>query len=332
MSRKVTKFVSLRFADEEKKIEDNALQFVLEVQSLIPNDFRPHRVINIDQMGINLEVVSGRTLEVQGEKAVIKCVQTPNAMQHSSTVMPAITAAGELLSPLYICMKEANQEASQGRFGPQVEQTMFRHPNIHVVANTSAIMNKPRTMEYFRDVLFPNAPNNFLLICDSTKLFKDDEMIESVKPVNTTFLKKVIPPKATGLIQPLDLFFNRQFKHFVRKFQDRIRVESIGLRLSKRNNILKLYSLTVHQFQAECFVDMIKYSFFKAGYILERPPRFETPATVCFPRTFQNCQKDIEGEQCNALFFIRCARCQMYLCLEHFFALNTNDSSHMHYC
>ena len=58
VSRKVTKFVSLRFADEEKKIEDNALQFVLEVQSLIPNDFLPHRVINIDQMGINLEVVN----------------------------------------------------------------------------------------------------------------------------------------------------------------------------------------------------------------------------------------------------------------------------------
>lgn len=31
-------------------------------------------------------------------------------------------------------MKEVNQEATQGRFGPQVEQTMFRHPNIHVVA------------------------------------------------------------------------------------------------------------------------------------------------------------------------------------------------------
>ena len=161
VSRKVTKFVSLQFADEEKKIEEDALQFVLEVQSLIPNDFPPHRVINIDQMGVNLEVVSGRTLEIEGEKAVIKSVQTPNAIQHSSTVMPAITAAGQLMSPLYICMKETNQEAAEGRFGPQVEESMFRHPNIHVVANTSAIMNKARTMEYFRDVLFPSAPNNF---------------------------------------------------------------------------------------------------------------------------------------------------------------------------
>lgn len=167
----------------------------------------------------------------------MKCVQAPNAVQHSCTIMPAITAAGRLIAPLYICMKEGNQEAAQGRFGLQVEVTMFRHPNIHVVANTSAIMNKATTMEYFRDVLFPNVPNNFLFICDSTNLFKDDEMMESVKPVNTTFVKKVILPKATGFIQPLDLFFNRQFKHFVRKFQDRIRVEHVSLCLSKGDNI-----------------------------------------------------------------------------------------------
>lgn len=208
VSRKVTKFVSLCFIKDEKKVEEDALNFVLEVQSLIPTEFPPSRVINIDQMGINLEVVSGRTLEVQGEGAVIKAIQAPNALQHSCTIMPAITAAGKLTSPLYVCMKEANAEAEQGRFGTSVTQTMFRHPNIHVVANKSAIMNKQRTMEYFRDVLFPNAPDNFLLLCDSTNLFKDDEMINSVKPPSTTFVKKVIPPKTTGLIQPLDLFFN----------------------------------------------------------------------------------------------------------------------------
>jgi hypothetical protein len=170
-------------------------------------------------------------------------------------------------SPLYVCMKEANPEADQGRFGPGVAQTMFAHPNIHVVSNKSAIMNKQKTREYFRDVLFPNAPDNFLLLCDSTSLFKDDEMIDSVKPISKTFVKKAIPPKATGLIQPLDLFFNRQFKHFVRKVQDRIRIEGVDLRLPKRDNILKLYSLTMYHFQAECFADMIRYSFFKAGYV-----------------------------------------------------------------
>jgi hypothetical protein len=259
-------------------------------------------------------------------------VAAPNALQHSCTIMPAITAAGSLLSPLYVCMKETNPEADQGRFGPGVARTMFAHPNIHVVANKSAIMNKQRTMEYFRDVLFPNAPGNFLLLCDSTNLFQDDEMINSVKPASTTFVKKVIPPKATGLIQPLDLFFNRQFKHFVRKVQDRIRVERVPLRLPKRDNILKLYSLTMHQFQAECFVDMIRYSFFKAGYVLERPPRFETPVSVCFPRNFENCQKIEGGQRCSDLFFIPCARCQVYLCLEHFFAVNSNDTTKMHYC
>ena len=78
-----------------------------------------------------------------------------------------------------------------------------------MAANPSAIMSNERTKEYFRDVLFPNAPNDFLLICDSTNLFKDEEMLNSVKPASTTFTKKVIPLKATGLIQPLDVFFQQ---------------------------------------------------------------------------------------------------------------------------
>lgn len=126
-------------------------------------------------------------------------------------------------------------------------------------------------------------------------------------------------------------FFNRQFKQFLRKFQDRIRVERVNLRLSKRDNILKLYSLTFHQFQAKCFESMMKYAFYKPGYIQDSPERFETPASICFPRKFQKCQIRVDGDNCNALFFIRCARCQMYLCLQHFFGVGTNDIQMMHY-
>lgn len=52
------------------------------------------------------------------------------------------------MSPLYISMKEANQEATQSTFRSRVVQTMFRDTNKHVVGNY-AIMNKASTIEYF---------------------------------------------------------------------------------------------------------------------------------------------------------------------------------------
>ncbi|GAB0099845.1 hypothetical protein DMENIID0001_157350 [Sergentomyia squamirostris] len=257
-------------------------------------------------MGINLEVAIGRSLE---ERGVSRVEKVENAIKHSLTAMPAVTASGKLLSPVYVMLKEGNKEAAAGCFGPIAQRSIFKHPNIFVKAHISAIMNKSRTQEYFRDVLFPIAPNHFLLLCDFSTLFQDEETFNAANIKAIDFTKKTISPKTSGMIQPLDVFFKRQIKHFLKKFQDRVRLEFLNeCQLSKRDNILKMILLAVHQFQAECFESMISFAFHKCGYILQRPPRFETSAKVCFPTVFENCQIfDDSGVQCKNLFFIKCA-------------------------
>jgi len=62
-----------------------------------------------------------------------------------------------------------------------------------------------------------------------------------------------LPPKATGLIQPLDLLFFRPYKVFLRPINDTIVLEMIDFRISNRNNLLKLQSFIFNKFRADRF-------------------------------------------------------------------------------
>jgi len=79
-----------------------------------------------------LEIHSGRTLITQGVKTVETIVQSQSAITHNYTIMPIISASGQLPSPLYLVLKEAN-----GSFGLRVEETLFRFANVFIAASKS---------------------------------------------------------------------------------------------------------------------------------------------------------------------------------------------------
>ena len=76
-----------------------------------------------------MEIHSGRTLTTQGIKTVETVVQSQSAITHSYTIMPTISASGQLQSPLYLILKEVN-----GYFGPRVE-TLFKPANVFIAAS-----------------------------------------------------------------------------------------------------------------------------------------------------------------------------------------------------
>jgi len=49
-----------------------------------------------------LEIHSGRTLTTQDVKTVETVIQSQSAITHSYTIMPTISASGQLLSPFYL--------------------------------------------------------------------------------------------------------------------------------------------------------------------------------------------------------------------------------------
>uniref|UniRef100_A0A914DE46 DDE-1 domain-containing protein n=1 Tax=Acrobeloides nanus TaxID=290746 RepID=A0A914DE46_9BILA len=66
------------------------------------------------------------------------------------------------------------------------------------------------TIEWTTEVLLPNIPNNSLILLDSWGGFKKAMALPKIEEKG--FRVEVIPPKTTWKIQPLDVFFNRQFK------------------------------------------------------------------------------------------------------------------------
>lgn len=146
--------------------------------------------------------------------------------------------------------------------------------------------------------------------------------MEEVRPQGKIVTTLTIPPRTTGLIQPLDVHFFRQWKNFVRCFSDRVLLDGIELSLAKRNNILKLQSLVHNQFSSPRFKCMIQYAWFRSGYTESAPGAFETPVEFCFALRDGACGG---GGRCENAVFLTCAWCKRELCFEHLF-------TDFHYC
>ncbi len=89
-------------------------------------------------------------------------------------------------------------------------------------------------------------------------------------------------------------------------------MDEIDVNLNDRNNIIKMHSLIHNQLSPPSFHGMIKYSWFRSGYIIENPGKFQNVIQVCFKFTELVCY------QCSEGVFIICSWYKFPLCLTHF--------------
>lgn len=256
-----------------------------------------------------MEFHSGRTLAQKGSKKVESIVQNISATTHSYTIQPTISADGRLLSPLFIVLKEPS-----GTFGPRVQETLFNAPNIFVTASKSGKLTSTHVKTWLREVFFPNVGPQSVLLLDSWSGHCPNIISETKTDFTTDIVFLTIPAGTTGKIQPLDVYGFRLWKNFIKYFSDMVMLLDLAIDLHARNNILKLQSLTHHQFSSPRFQNLFKYAWFKSGYVQNRPKEFQTPVDFCFKNDFKvNC--DICGETA----IIICSWCKKSLCTTHFF-------------
>jgi len=302
VSRKTTKFVTIKHAADKTALMQKINEFHSKFAN-ISSAYPTSQIINYDQMGINREMISPRCLAPKGDKDVVRVVMSKSNLTHSYTCLPIISADGRLSSKLFVCLSEPNGMPQRGH---------FIAPNLYVAHGKSHIMCKSHFDEFLEACVIPFTGARTLIVSDSWGPFRDCTQIATHFKDSKTFDLLTIPPGATALCQPLDLFFNRQFKQFVRLVDDHSRVLGVDQNMGHRDNILKKLSAVFHQFGAPRFMAMIQYAFYCAKLIPNRPLPFLTPPVFCF-----NVDHDAVCA-CGMAPFLICARCDDHLCFDCF--------------
>jgi hypothetical protein len=310
-SRKVTNVVTKKEIVNFDNIKKSEIDF-LENFHRLSKKYSPEEILNTDQVGIEKELYSTRTLSFQGEKKTFGCVASKNATTHSYTIQPTISLDGQLIGPMYICLQEPN-----GRMGEIVKRHLFQPKNVVITCSSSGKLTSS-LVKYWRDkVLVPTIGKKALLLSDSWSGQNDDTIYTDLKSSGKAVHRIQIPPKTTSDIQPLDKYFNRQIKVLAKKIYNRVTLDELNVNLHERNNIIKLVSIIHNQLSAPVFKNMILYSWYASGYLQKNPSPFKNVNDVCFSSltTYQSCQTD----KCIEQAFITCSWCSKNLCFKHFF-------------
>jgi Tc5 transposase C-terminal domain/DDE superfamily endonuclease len=255
-------------------------------------------------------MASNRTLSYTGEKTTYLSVKSVNSTTHSYTLMPIISAAGRLLSPVFICLQEPT-----GRF--PITKTMFSAPNVVTSCSKSGKLSTSLIEYWIREVLDKVTSNRFLLFVDQWSPQADISVYENNLTKGQSCKLLVIPRRTTSTRQPCDTYFFRQWKELTRRIYHRVSLDELNIDLRSRDAIIKLQSLVHNQLSSSIFKPMISHAWSTCGYIPKQHPNFSNVIEVCFSFEETYCS----NRNCDESAFICCSHYRQILCFEHFFVV-----------
>ena len=169
-------------------------------------------------------MASSRTLSHTGERTTHVSVRSVNATTHSYTVMPIINAAGQLLTPVFLCLQEPT-----GRF-PK-EKNVFSANNVVATCSKAGKINGSLVEYWIQEVLDKVTNNRFLLLVDQWSPQTDYEKYEKNLSKNQQCKIMIIPGKTTATKQPCDVSFSRQWEELAKRLYYRVSLDQLNIDL-----------------------------------------------------------------------------------------------------
>ena len=310
-SRKITRFVANSAIINEETTVVNATVFLHEINDITaPLGLTDGCVWNADQSRFQYELIRNRTLTFNGEKIVEARVVAAHDISHSYTIQVHMSKAGVLGSHIFICFQEKD-----GVFGPRVQpavdNVLQSCSNVRVAASTSGKFTKRIMQDWFSEVFLQDVSDQSILILDAWSGQGPGASLSS-----PNVLISYIPEGATKYVQPLDVYFFRQYKLLVKNVVEVCRELYLGgqcrIKPGNRYFIIRLHSVCFNQLSHPRFSRMWRYAWRKPGYTVDGESQpFEnviqillsplnSPAAICSVHNM------------NPIF--KCVYCAAYIC------------------
>ena len=113
-------------------------------------------------------------------------------------------------------------------------------------------------------------------------------LTESVSNSSKHIQVTTIPHGETSLVQPLDVYFFRQWKKFAKRFCELVLLDKIDIELHSRNAIINFYALIYNQLSATTFNNRIKHAWKKPQVPVECDA-FDAPDNVIWKTEDYSC-------------------------------------------
>ena len=195
----------------------------------------------------------------------------------------------------------------------KVDDVLRSCPNVRVTCTKSGKFTTQLMQRWFSEVFLTDAKEQSMLIIDG---WAGQGPTAGLSSPNLTL--EYIPKGATKYIQPLDVYFFRQYKILVKNIIEQTRDsffhDKTGLKPCDRFFIVKLHNLCFNQLQHPRFSPMLRYAWQKSGY--------DSDSIVeSFENVFEILLKPLKSRNAKSrnhdeFPIFKCVYCDAFVCLK----------------
>ncbi|RPA93736.1 hypothetical protein L873DRAFT_1703897, partial [Choiromyces venosus 120613-1] len=172
----------------------------------------------VDETPLPFEFLDGQMYADKGSHSVqVKASNSGWDKRQATLVLTVFGSGKPRVRPLIIFKGKENYEGRRSQFYIRKrEEEMARYDNrVEVRWNETAYANSKLLIDWINNLLVPGLPSGpCLLALDVAKFHSMESVLTTLR--SHDIIPSLIPPRCTGLVQPLDVSINKPFKSMLR--------------------------------------------------------------------------------------------------------------------